>query len=105
MNSHTITTGKGFPLRAVVIALALAVVISILAIQGMALVTRETTHPAVVQQGSSDLGSSWVRQSPCEIKSSRTPRRCFSGWEGRGKAKTGDLSGRPTLRQIAAHKA
>lgn len=107
MNSHTVTTGKGFPVMAVAIALALAVVISILAVQGMALVTGQTTHPAVVQQGSSELGSDWVLHSPCGIKSSRTPQRCFSGGTGREKAKTKsrDLSGLPTLRQISAHKA
>lgn len=107
MNSHTVTTRKGFPVTAVAIALALAVVISILAVQGMALVTSHTTHPAVVQQGSSDLGSAWVLHSPCGVKSSRTPRHCFSGGAGREKAKTKtrDLSGLPTLRQISAHKA
>ena len=104
MNSHTITTRKGFPVTAVAIALALAVVISILAVQGMALVTSQKTHAAVVQQGSSDLGSSWVLHSPCGVKSSRTPRRCFSSGTGREKAKTRDLSGLPTPRQLAAHK-
>ncbi len=103
MNNHTITTGKGFPVTAVAIALALAVVLSILAMQGMALLTTQTSHPVVVQQGSSDLGSSWTKDSACGIKSSQTPRRCFSGSAGREEI--GGLPGRPTLRQIVARKS
>jgi hypothetical protein len=102
MNDHTITTGKGFPVTAVAIALALAVVLSILAMQGVALLTTETTHPVVVQQGASDLGSNQIGGSPCTIKSSRTPPRCFSG--SAGIDKTGGLS-RPTLQQIVARKS
>jgi hypothetical protein len=103
MNNHTITSGKGFPVRAVAIALTLAVVLAILAMQGMALVTTETTHPVVVQQGTSDLGSSWTKDSACGIRSSRTPRRCFSGSAAREDI--GGLPGRPTRRQILARKS
>jgi hypothetical protein len=103
MNNHTITTGREFPLRAIAIALALAAVVSILAMQGMALVASDTTHPVVVQQGSSDLGSSSSADSVCGIKSSHTPRWCFSGSAGRGN--TGRLPGRPTLRQIVARRS
>jgi hypothetical protein len=103
MINHTISAGKRFPVTAVAIALALAVVLCILAMQGVALVTTHTTHPVVVQQGSSDLGSTSIGSGPCAIKSWRTPRWCFSGKAGREE--TRGASERPTLRQLTSHKS
>jgi hypothetical protein len=103
MENHTITTGKRFPVTAVAVALALAVVVSILAMQGLALMTTETTHPVVVQQGASDVGSNQIEGSPCSMRSSRTPARCFSGSAGREEA--GGMPSRPTIRRIIARKS
>jgi hypothetical protein len=103
MNNHTITTGREFPLRAITIALVLAVAVSILAVQGMALVTTETTHPVVVQQGSSDVGSRQGEGSECGIKSSRTPPRCSSGSAEREEPLV--VPPRPTLRKIVARRS
>jgi hypothetical protein len=82
---NTITTPRVFPVKAVAIALVLAVVVSILAMQAIALVTKNPSNPVVVQQGSSDLGSGLIGRPECpEFKSPRTPQRCVSGGGPRG---------------------
>jgi hypothetical protein len=103
MNTHTITTGTRFPVTAVAIALALAVVLSILALQGAALVSTHSSPPVVTHLAGSDASSGWVNTGPCTYKSSRTPfQRCLSGSSERGN--TDVASRRHTLQQwIAAH--
>jgi hypothetical protein len=82
---NKITAQRSFSVKAVAIALALAVVLSILAMQAIALVTTKTSNPVVVQQESSDLGSGFIAGPQCpEFKSSRTPNRCLprpDGWQ------------------------
>jgi hypothetical protein len=83
---NTITAQRGFPVKAVAIALALAVVLSILAIQAIAVVTTPTSNPVVVQQESSDLGSGFIAGPKCpEFKLPRGPHPCLSGGAGRGQ--------------------
>jgi hypothetical protein len=103
MNTHTITTGTRFPVTAVAIALALAAVLSILALQGTALLSTHSSPPAVTHLAGSSANSGWINTAPCTYKSSRTPlQRCLARSGGRDKID--GTSQRPTLGQwIAAH--
>ena len=101
MINYMMSAGRRLPITAVAIALALAVVLSVLAVQGLALMTNDTIHQVVVQHGPADVGSDSIARGACAIKSSHTPRWCFSGSARRGER---DTSGR-TPPWVIARKA
>ena len=102
MDIHKISTGKRFPGTAVVIALALAIALSVLATQGVALLSTKTS-PAATQQGFTGSGSYGGEGSPCAVKSTPTVMRwCISNAQGR---QAGGTRIRPTPEEIAAQKS
>jgi len=101
MSSQTITAGRRPPITAAAIVIAFVAIVTILALQGAALVSTSTSRPVVGQQGTTDVSSSWNVGPSCQYRSSRTPlRSCASG----SADATGSAPHTPTLREMLEHK-